>query len=100
MKDVVVTRFLRLPAWLVVTAMIAVWPAPIEAQLQRGAIRGVARDASGGVLPGAVVTLTSALGAPQETISGVLGEFSFVNLDAATIFTRHSMDLRPTSASR
>ena len=47
----VVTRFVCLPVWLAVTAMIAVWPAPGEAQLQRGAIRGVARDASGALLP-------------------------------------------------
>ncbi|MEO7134013.1 MAG: TonB-dependent receptor, partial [Vicinamibacterales bacterium] len=71
----------RVAPWLVVTAAIALSPGSVEAQLQRGAIRGVARDASGAVLPGTVVTLTSELGAPQETISGVLGEFRFVNLD-------------------
>jgi hypothetical protein len=69
------------PLPLLLATVIAIMPSPGEAQLQRGAIRGIARDASGGVLPGAVVTLTSELGAPQETISGVLGEFRFVNLD-------------------
>ena len=80
----------RLPWFL--AAVIAMSPSPGEAQLQRGAIRGVARDASGGVLPGAVVTLTSELGAPQETISGVLGEFRFVNLDPGRYDLQATLD--------
>ena len=84
-----------------VTAAVGVWPASVEAQLQRGAIHGVARDASGAVLPGAVIVLTSELSAPQETLSGVLGEFRFVNLDpAATICEPHWTASRSTSASR
>ena len=87
-----IARLVRLLAWLVVAAAVAVSPASVEAQLQRGAIRGVARDASGAVLPGAVIVLTSELSAPQETISGVLGEFRFVNLDPGRYDLRATLD--------
>ncbi len=52
----------------------------------------MARDASGAVLPGAVIVLTSELSAPQEALSGVLGEFRFVNLDPGRYDLRATLD--------
>ena len=56
-------------------------PPSAQAQVQRGMLQGVVRDASGAHVPGAVLTLQSDLMAAQETISGTLGEFRFVQLD-------------------
>lgn len=68
-------------AWLLLSTVIVMTPASLGAQLQRGAIRGITRDASGAVLPGVVVTLTTDLGAAQQTTSGAIGEFRFPTLD-------------------
>jgi hypothetical protein len=54
---------------------------PATAQIQRGVLYGTARDASGGVLPGALMRLESIHLAPREVITGALGEFRFPDLD-------------------
>lgn len=50
------------------------------AQSASGGIYGNVSDASGAVLPGAVVTLSGAFGT-RSTTSGTQGEFRFLNLD-------------------
>ena len=66
---------------LILALASLVGPSAADAQVQRGTILGVARDTTGAVLPGAVLTVTSNLSAPQEATTGPLGEFRFLNLD-------------------
>jgi len=63
------------------TAFLVVTAAPALAQVQRGVIHGSVHDASGGVLPGAVVQLSSDAGAPREAAAGARGEYRFQDLD-------------------
>src|SRR6476661_4221915 len=57
-----------------------------EAQRPTGAIIGVAKDASGGVLPGVTVTIESPamLGGPQTVVTSANGEYRFIQLDSGT----------------
>jgi hypothetical protein len=66
---------------LTLAGVIVAGPSTLGAQIQRGSIVGVARDSTGAVLAGTVLTLTSELSAPRETTAGSLGEFRFLNLD-------------------
>lgn len=61
------------------------------AQVQRGAIYGTVTDASGAVLPGAVVQLTSPLTGAREAVTGTGGEFRFENLDPGPYSLRVTM---------
>ena len=54
---------------------------PSAAQVQRGSIYGTVHDATGAVLPGVVVQLTSEIGAPREGISESRGVYRFPDLD-------------------
>ena len=65
---------LRTLAALVAVVLLA-WPA--AAQEQRGSIEGVVRDASGGVVPGATVTLTGGSGVKLDTVSDTQGVYRF-----------------------
>jgi len=65
---------LRTLAALVAVALLA-WPA--AAQEQRGSIEGVVRDTSGGVVPGATVTLTGGSGVKLDTVSDAQGVYRF-----------------------
>ena len=74
-------------------ACICLWAAcvvalapPAWAQVQRGVILGTVHDPSGAVLPGALVQLTSDVGAPREVAAGGRGELSIstISIPAAT----------------
>ena len=80
------------PFALILAVAVFAEPPSAHAQVQRGMIHGVARDATGAMLPGAVLTLTSDLGAPQATTSGSLGEFRFLNLDPGRYDLRAALD--------
>lgn len=56
---------------------------PVEAQISTGRIIGVVRDSSGGVLPGANVTLTSPAlpGGPATNVTNAQGEYRFIDLN-------------------
>ena len=54
---------------------------PSSAQVQRGSIYGTVHDATGAVLPGVMVQLTSEIGAPREGISESRGVYRFPDLD-------------------
>ncbi len=56
------------------------------AQVATGNIYGTAVDQSGGVLPGATVTLSSTTigGQPRTTVTDASGQFRFLNLDSGT----------------
>src|SRR5687768_11527963 len=54
------------------------------AQEQRGSIEGVIKDASGAVLPGVTIALTSATGAKLETVSDPQGVYRFPSLAPGT----------------
>lgn len=73
-------------AWLIVTV------APAWAQVQRGAIHGTVHDASGAVLPGAIVQLTSDVGAPRDMAAGGRGEYRFQDLDPGRYTLRATLE--------
>jgi len=53
-------RLVRLCTGLAVLALVALTPSPASAQFDRGQIAGVIKDQTGGVIPGATVTVTNA----------------------------------------
>lgn len=71
------SRFFRSASLLLLAALTA---APLAAQLQTGDLYGTVADAEGQSLPGVVVTLTGATGAPQVQVSGEDGQFRFLGL--------------------
>ena len=73
-------RASRVTALLAIALLLGLAPSA-AAQVQRGAIYGTVTDASGAVLPGAVVQLTSPLTGTREAVTGTQGEFRFENLD-------------------
>ena len=62
------------------------------AQVQRGAIHGIVTDASGAVLPGAVVRLASSLTGTHQAVAGSQGEFRFENLDPGEYTLRATLE--------
>jgi carboxypeptidase family protein len=69
---------------LVVLAVGALSPR-VEAQVLYGSIVGTVRDSTGGVLPGATVTITQQeTKATRETVSDGTGAYRFPNLQAGT----------------
>ena len=62
-------------------ACLTVTAVPALAQVQRGVILGIVHDPSGAVLPGAIVQLTSEVGAPRDVAAGGRGEYRFQDLD-------------------
>jgi len=66
-------------------AMACLWLAvPAAAQETRGAIEGVVKDSTGGVLPGVTVEATIAGGAVQATVSDAKGIYRFPALPPGT----------------
>jgi hypothetical protein len=65
----------------------------LEAQLTSGSVVGSVRDISGGVIPGATVTLVSATkGTTIETTTNENGDFTFPNALGDTYTVRVTMD--------
>ena len=73
-------------------ACVLALAAPASAQVQRGVIQGTVHDQSGAVLPGAIVRLTSDLGAPREMAAGDRGEYRFPDLDPGRYTLRATLD--------
>ena len=68
-------------------------PAVTDAQITSGSITGSVRDASGGVIPGATVTLVSATrGTTIDTTTNENGDFTFPNAPGDTYIVRVTMD--------
>ena len=66
---------------------------PLAAQITSGSITGSVKDASGGVIPGATVTLISASrGTTIETTTNENGDFTFPNAPGDTYTVRVTMD--------
>jgi hypothetical protein len=84
----------------------------VEAQVLYGSIVGTVRDSTGGVLPGATVTIThQETKATRETVSDGTGAYRFPNLQAGTYnvvvrmtgfqtFTRNDVPVTLNSVSR
>ena len=79
-------RRVRVRFCVAVILSMTAWLAPSAvAQSTYATLTGVAVDQSGGVLPGATVTVTNgATNAVRTAISGAAGEFQVPNLDAGT----------------
>jgi len=70
---------------LLLSMALAMAPSVVTAQSTYATLTGVAADESGGVLPGATVTVTNvATNAVRTVLSGAAGEFQVPNLDAGT----------------
>jgi carboxypeptidase family protein len=74
---------------------IAVWvtaAVPANAQITTGSVFGSVKDAQGGVVPGATVTLVAARGTTTNTITNAQGDFVFPNITAGTYLLRVTMN--------
>jgi hypothetical protein len=76
-----VTRIKSCAGIVLMSACVVTLAAPASAQVQRGVILGTVHDPSGAVLPGALVQLTSDMGAPREVVAGGRGDYRFQDLD-------------------
>jgi hypothetical protein len=76
-----------------VVCMLA-WPLAVSAQITTGSIAGTVKDAQGGVIPGATVTLTSETQGTKSapTVTSGTGDFVFVNVRADTYTIEVVMD--------
>jgi hypothetical protein len=76
-------NILRLAAAIIGIAMLAM---PAAAQVTTGTLTGTVKDAQGGVIPGATVTLTSDTRGTQlpPVVSNTNGDFTFVNVPPDT----------------
>src|SRR5262245_15381133 len=74
-------RILLAPIALLLALLVA--PAAL-AQQQAGRIDGVVTDATGGVVPGAMLLLTGSTTAQQETTASANGDYHFLNLPPGT----------------
>ena len=83
----------RIFTTLLLPIIAVLLPASASAQITSGTITGSVRDASGGVIPGATVTLVSASrGTIIETTSNENGDFTFPNAPGDTYTVRVTMD--------
>ena len=73
--------------------------APVAAA-QTGEIAGVVVDATGGVLPGATVTLSGVPGAPRQAQTDAEGRFAFTSLLPGVYSVRTVIDIKLPTASR
>ena len=87
---------------LVVIALLSIAPAPAAAQTSMGGVSGTVKDAQGGVLPAATVTLTSTdtnVAIVRQTNEA--GFFSFVNVrPGAYVLTVEMPGLKTTRVER
>src|SRR5919106_5590292 len=76
-----------------VLVLILIFPASPDAQTITGALRGIVMDASGAVLPGALVELSGAaqIGGVQSTTADQNGQFRFQNLNPGTYSMKASL---------
>ena len=66
----------------------------VEAQdITKGSIAGIVRDASGAVVPGATVKLTSPYG-DRDTTTNAAGEYGFLNLVVGPGYSRYRQPSR------
>ena len=70
---------MRARFWILALALCVATTNVAFAQVQSGSISGSIRDAQGGVLPGATVTLAGS-GAPQAFVTEADGQFRFLNV--------------------
>jgi len=79
--------------YLVAVLAIALGGTVVSAQITSGSITGSVRDTSGGVIPGATVTLISATrGTTIDTATNENGDFTFPNAPGDTYTVRVTMD--------
>ena len=86
----VARRFLYVAAIVVALCAVA---APASAQITTGTISGTVKDAQGGIIPGAAVTLTSDTRGTKlpDVFTNASGEFTFINVPADTYTVQIAM---------
>ena len=88
----------RISGIVAVLAMVLGGPSMAAAQLTSATVTGTVKDAQGGIIPGAMVTLVSETrGTSRETQSTETGDFVFVNIPGDTYMVRVVMDGFKTS---
>ncbi|HTL01748.1 MAG TPA: carboxypeptidase-like regulatory domain-containing protein [Vicinamibacterales bacterium] len=80
-------------AVLIAVVGLLMWGAPAAAQVATGNVAGTIKDAQGGVIPGATVSLVSQTrGTVTDTVSNTNGDFVFVNVPQDTYTVKVTMD--------
>src|SRR5258705_13195039 len=79
-----------------IAIVMVAWGISVHAQVTTGTVRGVVKDQTGAVIPGASVTITDPNTKTSQTaVSGSGGEFQFNNLLAST----YTITVEPPSGS-
>ena len=88
-----ITRFQHI-AWTIFSVIALLWLCAAPAVAQTTAtVAGTVKDAQGGVIPGATVTLLSeARGTTLDAVTNTDGDFVFSNVIGDTYTVRVSMD--------
>ena len=71
---------MRRIVWFMAALMVLALPLVGAAQTQTGSVTGVVTDTSGGVLPGATVTLKGASGAAKTTVTDGTGHYTITDV--------------------
>jgi Ca-activated chloride channel family protein len=88
----------RIVALVAVTISMAL--SAVSAQMAVGHLRGVVKDATGGVLPGVEVRISRGSSAERATVSDARGEFSFLGLQPGRYSITARLDgFRPVSVT-
>src|SRR5690242_16846784 len=77
------TKFRRCAVWLALAVLIFTWSErPVSAQLTRGLISGIVSDATGAILSGVEVTITStATNTSRDTVTNDVGFYRFTAVE-------------------
>lgn len=79
--------------WIMAALLLGAWPMTAQAQLTRGAVSGTVRDATGALLPGATVTVTSQqTGATRTAVTSDLGSYRLPALEPGLYRVRVDLD--------
>ena len=79
-------RRLSVGAWIWAVLLLGAGPGPVFAQINTGTVLGTVKDAQGGVIPGATVTLISEARGTRSApvVTNENGDFVFANVSADT----------------
>ena len=93
------SRKLSVGAWIWAVLLLGAWPGPAFAQINTGTVLGTVKDAQGGVIPGATVTLISEARGTRSApvVTNESGDFVFANVSADTYTIEVALESFKTS---